>query len=176
MGREAAQLETLGLRRPLLTAGEMQKAGGWCPPKAAQSLPYYRCRWINSQRTSWSLAVPNTCTLPWSGRDEGLPSCSWQAARLCAASAVPGVQQWWLLTHGVEGNSGTATILRHRKALCKEEPVPQCQDILEFIIDSWGTVILPLCRRYADAAFLGALFISHYRDISKCISCRTKSP
>lgn len=27
MGREAAQLEMLGLRRPLLTAGEMQKAG-----------------------------------------------------------------------------------------------------------------------------------------------------
>lgn len=149
-----AQLETFGLRRPLLTAGEMQKAGGWCPPKAAQSLPYYRCRWNDSQSTSWSLAVPNTWTLPWSGHDEGQPSCSWQAASLCAASAVPGVQQWWLLSHGVEGKSGTATIPRHRKA---------------FINDSWGTVILPPCRRYVDAAFLGVLFISHYPDISKRI-------
>lgn len=149
-----AQLGTFGLRRPLLTAEKMQKAGGWCPPKAAQSLPYYRCRWNDSQSTSWSLAVRNTWTLPWSDCDERLPSCSWQAASLCAASAVPGVQQWWLLSHGVEGNSGTATTPRHRTALCKEGPVPQCEDILEFITDSWGTVILPPCRSHVDAAFL----------------------
>lgn len=131
-----AQLETFGLRKPLLTAGEMQKAGGWCPPKATQSLPYYRSRWNDSQSTSWSLAVRSTWALPWSGRDEGLPICAWQEASLCAASAVSGVWQWWLLSHRVEGNSGTVTIPRHRKALCKEEPVPQCQAILEFIIDS----------------------------------------
>lgn len=50
VGQEVAQLEMLGLRRPLLTAGERQKAGGWCPPKAAQSLPYYRCRWNDSPK------------------------------------------------------------------------------------------------------------------------------
>lgn len=35
---EAARLETCGLRRSLMTTEEMQKAGGWCPLKAALSL------------------------------------------------------------------------------------------------------------------------------------------
>lgn len=49
---EAAQLETSGLKRSLLTAKEMQKARGWCLLQAASPLPYHGYSWRESQSTS----------------------------------------------------------------------------------------------------------------------------
>lgn len=145
---QALQPETSALGRSLSTAEEMQKAGGWCPPKA--------------------VPVPNTHLLPRSNSAKGLLSCCWQATSLCSISA--GASKESDTVHSCP--MGQQETQWDRNCTQRQESTMQMKTLQQGGHGLLGNPFMPLAGDMLMLPSPAALISFYYTDILKYIGCR----